>query len=91
MTIFVPPPDKAAKTSVANAPARKSTKARTTVKSTGILRPLTLESVKTANGIRGKIAMNHSNQVAFGSDGSVKGMGTKPKPMIAAPKSAAYL
>ncbi|MEJ8559872.1 hypothetical protein QTO30_00495 [Yoonia sp. GPGPB17] len=41
--------------------------------------------------MRGKIAMNHSKQVAFGSDASVKGTGTKPKPIIAAPKSAAYL
>jgi len=38
-----------------------------------------------------EIATNHSNQVAFGSDGSVKGTGTKPKPIIAAPNTGAYL
>ncbi|WP_299650318.1 hypothetical protein [uncultured Tateyamaria sp.] len=91
MTISVPPPDKAIKTNVVNAPALKKIKARTNAKTTGILRRLTIESAKIANGMRGKTATDHSNQVAFGSDGSVKGTGTKPNPMIAAPKSAAYL
>ncbi|GAA6174423.1 hypothetical protein NBRC116593_03420 [Sulfitobacter pacificus] len=91
MTISVPPPDNTIITNVANAPTQKSTKARATAKTTGILRRLIIESAKMANGMTGKIAINHSNQVAFGSDASVKGMGIKPKPIIAAPKSTAYL
>ena len=89
-TISVPPPDNAIITNVANVPAQKSTEAKATAKTTGILRRLTIESAKTANGMTGEIAMNHSNQVALGRDASVKGTGIKPKPIIAAAKSAPY-
>ena len=91
MTIFVPPPDKAIKMNVIAVPAQKSTKARIIAITAGILRRLIIESAKMPNGMRGKIAMNHCNQVAFGSNASVKGTGIKPKLIIAAPKSAAYL
>ena len=89
--ISFPPPDNAIEMNVVNAPAQESTKAKATAKTTGLLQRLTIESAKMANGMRGKTAMNHSNQVAFGSDALVKGTGIKPKPIIAAPMSAACL
>jgi hypothetical protein len=91
MTISVPPPDNATITTVANAPTLTNTMARTAAKTTGILRRLKNESVKMEKGIRGKTAINHSSQVAFGRDGSVSGIGTKPSATMAAPMSAAYL
>jgi hypothetical protein len=42
-------------------------------------------------GIKGKTEIVHSNQVAFGSDGSVNGTGTKPRAIIAAPTRAEFL
>lgn len=90
-TISVPPPAKAIIMIVKSAPVPKIMRERPAAKTTGTLRSVMKDRSKITNGASGKTAIDNSNQVAFGNDGSDKETGKNPRAIMAAPISAAVL